>query len=261
MWSPEHSTGVYATREDFMEACIPIIKGELQRLTSLGMDAIQLDDPWLALLVVDYLQLVSGSRNVEHEIEMAVQGVNGAVEGVDHPLISVHLCHAHANRRHSTRGPYDLIVGALGRMRVQRFAMEFATPDAGGIEVLAQFPDDKLLGLGVIDHTDIRAGRAVDAESRLRVCAVEYQSDGSGRGLLEIAGAMCGGRVAAAKAQTVNQQDSDSREEACSDNADERRRAERVTAVARFRRRRAKFGRIKMTSEEILADIREGRRR
>lgn len=155
MWSPEHSTGAYATREDFMDACIPIINGELQRLTSLGVDAIQLDDPWLALLVDAEYRARVGIDDVEHEIEMAVQGVNGAVEGVDHPLISVHLCHAHANRQHSTRGPYDLIVGALGRMRVQRFAMEFATPDAGGIEVLAQFPDDRLLGLGVIDHTDI----------------------------------------------------------------------------------------------------------
>ena len=42
MWSPEHSTAAYATREDFMEACIPIINGELKRLTSLGVDAIQL---------------------------------------------------------------------------------------------------------------------------------------------------------------------------------------------------------------------------
>lgn len=155
MWSPEHSMGAYATREDFMVACIPIINGELQRLTSLGVDAIQLDDPWLALLVDARYRARMGIDDVEHEIEMAVQGVNGAVEGVDHPLISVHLCHAHANRRHSTRGPYDLVIGALGRMNVHRFAMEFATPDAGGIEVLAQFPDDKLLGLGVIDHTDI----------------------------------------------------------------------------------------------------------
>ena len=155
MWSPEHSTAAYATREDFMEACIPIIKGELRRLTSLGVDAIQLDDPWLALLVDPEYRERMGIEDVDHEIEMAVQGVNGAVQGVDHPLISVHLCHAHANRRHSTRGPYDLVIGALGRMDVHRFAMEFATPDAGGIEVLAQFPEDKLLGLGVIDHTDI----------------------------------------------------------------------------------------------------------
>ena len=211
MWSPEHSTPAYATREDFMEACIPIINGELKRLTSLGVDAIQLDDPWLALLVDPEYRERVGIDDVDHEIDMAVQGVNGAVEGVEHPLISVHLCHAHANRQHSTRGPYDLVIGALGGMNVRRFAMEFATPDAGGIEVLAQFPEDKLLGLGVIDHTDInsrisgnrgetggsgdavRARRAADAESRLRIRAVQHQPDGLGRGVSEVAGALCDG--------------------------------------------------------------------
>jgi 5-methyltetrahydropteroyltriglutamate--homocysteine methyltransferase len=39
-------------------------------------------------------------------------------------------------------------------MNVHRFAMEFATPDAEGIDVLARFPENKILGLGVIDHTD-----------------------------------------------------------------------------------------------------------
>ena len=37
-------------------------------------------------------------------------------------------------------------------MRVHRLAMEFAAPEAGGLEVLKRFPADKLLGLGVIDH-------------------------------------------------------------------------------------------------------------
>jgi 5-methyltetrahydropteroyltriglutamate--homocysteine methyltransferase len=71
-------------------------------------------------------------------------------------FISVHLCHAHSNRRHVTKGPYDAIIGALAQMNVQRFAMEFATPDAGGIGVLKDFPEDKVLGLGVIDHTDVQ---------------------------------------------------------------------------------------------------------
>ncbi len=154
MWSPRHSTAAYPTRHAFMDACVPIINGELKRLTALGVDAIQLDDPWLALLVDPAYRERAGISNVEHEIELAVRAVNGAVEGVEHPFLSVHLCHAHGNRRHSTRGPYDPIMGALDRMRVHRFAMEFATPDAGGIEVLAQFPRGKLLGLGVIDHTD-----------------------------------------------------------------------------------------------------------
>ena len=48
----------------------------------------------------------------------------------------------------------DAIMDALAPMNVHRFAMEFATPDAGGIAVLSRFPKNKMLGLGVIDHTD-----------------------------------------------------------------------------------------------------------
>ena len=155
MWSAEHSTKAYPTREDFMEACIPIIRREIQDLSKLGVDAIQLDDPWLALLVdPDYRERES-TTDVEHEIELSIKCVNGATEGIEDVFISVHLCHAHFNRLHGTKGPYDLIIGALGQMtKVQRFAMEFATPDAGGTGVLRDFPEDKVLGLGVIDHTD-----------------------------------------------------------------------------------------------------------
>ncbi|HEU5318470.1 MAG TPA: cobalamin-independent methionine synthase II family protein [Chloroflexota bacterium] len=157
MWSPEHSRGAYATREDFLTACVPIVRREIERLAALGVQAIQLDDPWLALLVDPAYRERVGIKDVDHEIELSIQGVNGATEGIwgsSDVLLSVHLCHAHSNRRHSTRGPYDLIIGALGRMNVHRFAMEFATPDAEGIDVLRRFPEDKILGLGVIDHTD-----------------------------------------------------------------------------------------------------------
>lgn len=154
MWSSEHSIDAYPTRASFMEASIPIINEELKRLTALGVDALQLDDPWLVLLVDPEYRMREGITDISAEIEMSIRGVNGAVQDVNHPFISVHLCHAHGNRKHSTRGPYDQIIGALSRMNVHRFAMEFATPDAGGIGVLARFPQDKILGLGVIDHTD-----------------------------------------------------------------------------------------------------------
>jgi 5-methyltetrahydropteroyltriglutamate--homocysteine methyltransferase len=154
MWSADHSTGTYATREEFIEACIPIINKELKRLVAAGVDMIQLDDPWLALLVDPTYRRKEGITDINHEMEQSINSVNGAVEGVDGVEISVHLCHAHFNRMHGTTGPYDLIIGALGDMNVDRFAMEFATPDAGGIGVLKDFPKDKVLGLGVVDHTD-----------------------------------------------------------------------------------------------------------
>jgi 5-methyltetrahydropteroyltriglutamate--homocysteine methyltransferase len=157
MWSAEHSRQAYDTRDEFLDDCIPIVRQELQRLMDLGVDAVQLDDPWLALLVDPAYRERVGITDVDHEIEMSVRGVNGATEGIWESgklFLSVHLCHAHSNRRHSTRGPYDLIMGALGRINVHRFAMEFATPDSEGIAVLKRFPENKILGLGVVDHTD-----------------------------------------------------------------------------------------------------------
>ena len=154
MWSAGHSTPAYPSREEFMEACVPIIRREIQGLVELGVEAVQLDDPWLALLVdPDYRQR-EGITDLDHEIELSVRCANEAVEEIEGVLLSVHLCHAHFNRRHLTRGSYDPIIEALGRMNVHRFAMELSTPDAGGIEVLRRFPKDKVLGLGVIDHTD-----------------------------------------------------------------------------------------------------------
>jgi 5-methyltetrahydropteroyltriglutamate--homocysteine methyltransferase len=154
MWSAKHSTSAYPTREEFMEACIPIIHDEVRQLAKLGVDAVQLDDPWLALLVDPGYREKEGITDVEHEIEMSIRCVNGATEGIEGLQLSVHLCHAHFDRRHSTKGPYNLIIGALGQMNVDRFAIELATPDAGGIDVLKDFPASKVLGLGVIDHTD-----------------------------------------------------------------------------------------------------------
>ena len=201
MWSAEHSAVAYPTREEFIEACVPIVRDELRRLAALGVDMVQLDDPWLGLLVDPTYRENEGITDVDHEIELSVSSVNRVVEGLDGVPASVHICHAHFNREHSTQGPYDLIIGALGEMNVDRFAMEFATPDAGGIGVLKDFPKDKMLGLGVIDHTDpprrnaargrgkgggrygVRPEGASHAQSRLRLLTVQLQSHGLRRGV------------------------------------------------------------------------------
>lgn len=154
MWSPDHSGKIYPTREDFMDACIPIIRDEIQQLINIGVTAIQLDDPWLALLVDPAYRDRENIINLDHEMRQSIKGINESVINAPKDIISVHLCHAHFNRKHGTTGSYALIFEALHQMNVNRFAIEFATPDAGGIDVLRKFPKDKVLGLGVIDHTD-----------------------------------------------------------------------------------------------------------
>ena len=173
MWSQEHSAHAYPTPEDLMDACIPIVREEIQRLIDLGIDSVQLDDPWLALLVDPSYREREGITDVDREVDLSVRCVNEATEGVGGVRLSVHLCHAHFDRRHSTKGPYDLVMDGLAKMNVDRLAMEFATPDAGGIGVLDRFPKDKVLGLGVIDHTDAHVETPGEVATRVEA-AMEF---------------------------------------------------------------------------------------
>ena len=42
-------------------------------------------------------------------------------------------------------------MSAVNRMKVDRFAMEFNSPVGIELQALSDFPDDKLLGIGVIE--------------------------------------------------------------------------------------------------------------
>ena len=154
MWDPEVSVKAYPTRGEFMKDCVPIIRQEIIELSKLGVNAIQLDDPWLSRLVDPRYLQQEDIEDTQEEMELSVETINQVTERLDDVFISVHLCHAHGYRRHGTEGAYDPIMYALQRMKVDRFAMEFATPVAGGVQALKDFPRDKILGLGVIDHTD-----------------------------------------------------------------------------------------------------------
>lgn len=167
MWQEEYSTAAYSTRKDFMRACIPILREEVSQLENLGVDAIQLDDPWLSLLVDSNYRKIEGITDIDEEIALSVEGVNGVAIGSNKVPLSVHLCHAHFNRQHGSSGPYDLINSAFSQMNVERFAIEFATPEAGGIGILKDFPEDKILGLGVVDHTDTNIETAEDVVTRV----------------------------------------------------------------------------------------------
>lgn len=78
MWHPERSRRAYPTRAEFIAACVPIVRQELQALARLGVEAVQLDDPWLALLVDPDYRRREGITDVEAEVEACVGAVNQA---------------------------------------------------------------------------------------------------------------------------------------------------------------------------------------
>ena len=172
LWKAELSTGAYPTREEFMQACIPIVREEIRKLTQLGVDHVQLDEPWLLMIADPAIREQIGAGNLAGEIDLCIRTINETVTGVEVPR-SMHLCHGHFNRRRSSDTGYEPIIEALGDIQVGRFAMEFAAPQSHGIEALSKFPKEKGLGLGVIDHCDARVESPEDVVSRAEA-AIRY---------------------------------------------------------------------------------------
>jgi 5-methyltetrahydropteroyltriglutamate--homocysteine methyltransferase len=177
LWDPVASADAYPTRDDFMDACVPILRAELESLRDLGVDHVQIDEPWLLMLGDPAHRERYGVDDYEREIERCVSVVNATLEGLAGLPTSLHLCHGHFKRQRATSGGYDPIMRALGRFHVDRLALEFAAAESQGVSALAAFPEDKILGLGVIDHCDPRVEEPEDvvarAEAALRYVAPE----------------------------------------------------------------------------------------
>jgi 5-methyltetrahydropteroyltriglutamate--homocysteine methyltransferase len=87
----------------------------------------------------------------ESELELAAHGINLAVRDIEGIRTGLHICRGHRARMHVSHGGYEPIIRSLALMNVDIFAMEFAAADAGSMDVLRSFPEDRILGLGVID--------------------------------------------------------------------------------------------------------------
>ena len=173
MWHADHSKKAYPTPEELMDDCVPILREEIERLRQAGVDTVQLDEPWLSTLVDPDFRAREGINDVQYEADLCVDLINQVIDGFDDIDTGMHLCHAHFNYSHGTEGPYDLIMPALTHVRVGTISMEYATPVAGGLESLAQFPHGPRLGLGCIDHCDHNIESPEDVVARVEE-AMQY---------------------------------------------------------------------------------------
>ena len=151
LWHPQHSADAYPVREDFVRACAPILREEILALSRAGVDAVQLDEPLLPRLAdPETYGLEPDPASLQAAVELSVETIGEVAKGLDGIFFSVHLCHAHGERNRVIPQARDLIMEAVRRMPADRFAMEFNSPVARQLQPLKEFPDDKLLGLGVI---------------------------------------------------------------------------------------------------------------
>lgn len=149
LWHPDYSSGAYATRRDFIEAVIPILRAEVLSLRDVGVDVVQFDDPWLCFFVDPEHR----ARFADPHAEMAraIDDLNRVVAGIDGIKTALHVCRGNRARTVYANGDYEPIMPYLLGADVDQLAMEFAVSQAGDVAVFGQFPTEKEIGLGVVD--------------------------------------------------------------------------------------------------------------
>ena len=151
MWDPEASAAAYPTRESFVEACVPILRREVELLRDEGVAVVQIDDPHLCLFVDPEVR--AGYDDPDRAAEFAVEMTNRVVEGIEGVKLAVHLCRragARVRGEYAHHGGYGPILPALNRLKVHHLTMEFTAPQAGDMEVFGALREDFEIGLGCV---------------------------------------------------------------------------------------------------------------
>ena len=96
MWSEERSSRAYPKREDFVRACVPILRRELELVRDAGADIAQIDDPHLCLFVDP--QVRSQYADPDAAATFAVEMLNEVVGGVTGMTDQGCRCRRHMRR-------------------------------------------------------------------------------------------------------------------------------------------------------------------
>jgi 5-methyltetrahydropteroyltriglutamate--homocysteine methyltransferase len=169
MWDPKRSTDAYPTREDFVRACVPILRRELELIRDAGADIAQIDDPHLCLFVDPLVR--ARYNDPDAAAAFSVDMVNEMVSGISGIKLAVHLCRragARARGEESHAGGYGPIIKELNRLKVQHLTMEFTSPQAGDMKVFRELREDLEIGLGCVDVTPGQIDTPETIASRVR---------------------------------------------------------------------------------------------
>lgn len=169
MWDAGKSAKAYSKREDFVRACVPVLRRELELVRDAGADIAQIDDPHLCLFVDPAVR----SRYADPDAAAAftVDMINEVVGGVSGLKLAVHLCRragARARGEHAHEGGYGPIISQLNRLKVHHLTMEFTAPQAGDMAVFRELREDFEIGLGCVDVIPGRIDPAQAIADRVR---------------------------------------------------------------------------------------------
>ncbi|MEK7271136.1 MAG: 5-methyltetrahydropteroyltriglutamate--homocysteine methyltransferase, partial [Planctomycetota bacterium] len=124
---------------------------------------------------------LSAKKDPERELAFARDLLNATVQGLPAARTAIHVCRGNWTRDETAAmtGGYAPLLPFLRSLRVGTFFLEACTPRAGGMDILRGLPDDRRIGIGVVNQKRERietveevlakANQAIDLFGRDRV--------------------------------------------------------------------------------------------
>jgi len=163
MWMECVSDRAYADREALAVDIVRVLREELHALLAGGAALVQLDEPILTEVVFGgsvtgnrtfMCGVLDGRGEVAAELAFAEGLWQELCRGLPRERLALHVCRGNwtPDEAVALSGDYRPLLPTLARAPVGTLFLELATPRAGELAVLAALPDDKRIGVGVVNQ-------------------------------------------------------------------------------------------------------------
>jgi 5-methyltetrahydropteroyltriglutamate--homocysteine methyltransferase len=181
MWMECISDNAYASREHIAEDIVRVLREELADLLAAGVALVQFDEPVLSEVVFTGAKqqrsfmcgALSEKGDAEVELAFARDLLNAVVRGFPRERTAMHICRGNWTPDESTclTGDYTALLPTLRQIEVGTYFLELCTPRAGEIEVLRGLPDDRRVGVGVVNqkHARIESVEEIAAKAQTAI--------------------------------------------------------------------------------------------
>ncbi len=191
MWLECVSDRAYPDRESLAGDIVTVLREEALQLLADGAALVQFDEPVLTEVVFTraagrrtFMCGALGERGGQaEELEFASRLLKTLLDGLPRERVALHVCRGNWSRDESVAlsGPYTPLVPLLAGLPVGTYFLEMATPRAGELGPLAGLPDDRRIGVGVVNQ---KLDRVETVEEVTALAEAAVAAFGVGRVLL-----------------------------------------------------------------------------
>lgn len=143
----------YGTEEKFLTGLAEALREEYRAVVDAGLK-VQIDD---AFLTTQYEKLVPPLTEDQylHWVELRVNAINHALEGIPQEKVRYHICWGSWNGPHEFDVPFKTIINQVLRVNAGHYLFEAANPrheHEWKVWKEIDLPDNKILVPGVVSH-------------------------------------------------------------------------------------------------------------